>query len=120
MAFTVPQFNTLCAIRTGGSLVGAPRLEVLGNLAWGKRVNVSATGGTGIAGFLVMTMSLLLPAGTDVRGRQNASGPDSVEVPAGSGRFYLVTFVDDVGRGFANEHRCAELQQTGVWPTPIP
>jgi hypothetical protein len=57
-----------------------------------------------------------------------------VEVPSGSGRYYVVVAVDDVGRGFLNEHRYAlVLPYYGyypviivngwaapAWPTPIP
>jgi hypothetical protein len=70
-------------------------------------------------------MVLLLPKGTDVRDELNATGRDGVECPAGSGRFYEVIFVDDIGKGFPNEHRGATMEKTfgpgpTEWPTPIP
>ena len=73
-------------------------------------------------------MWLLLPALTDIRSVVTFPGGggskcDIVECPLGSGRFYLVISVDDVGKGFGNEFRCAAIQATnlyGVWPTPIP
>jgi hypothetical protein len=67
-------------------------------------------------------MFLLLPPGTDIRSGVLGTA-DDVEVPAGSGRFYEVEFVDDVGKGFANEYRVALLIQTtawGAWPLPYP
>lgn len=63
---------------------------------------------------------LLLPPLTDIQDCFNAGGPDTVEAPAGSGRFYLVDMVDDLGKGFANEHRFALMEKTGTWPSPIP
>jgi hypothetical protein len=48
---------------------------------------------------------------------------DLVEVPAGTGRFYRVQWVDDLGKGFDNEHRFALLLQTNTfspWPIPMP
>jgi hypothetical protein len=63
---------------------------------------------------------LLLPALTDIRDDQVGSFADLVEVPAGSGRFYQVLWVDDVAKGFANEYRGAHIYKTGIWPIPIP
>jgi len=76
-------------------------------------------------------MQLLLPALTDVRSGVVAAVPDFVEVPAGSGRWYQVYAVDDIGKGFANEHRIAVILAVSalvnptayagiVWPVPIP
>lgn len=62
----------------------------------------------------------LLPKGADIRDAKAASGPDLVECPVGSGRFYDVTFVDDIGLGFTNEHRFAQLRGIPTWPTPFP
>jgi len=114
-----PTFNLTCNLKTG-PLHTVTRLSPICNLAWGRRVNVASTGGTSEIGVPLVTVTLLLPALTDIRGPQSSGGPDLVEVPAGSGRTYLVAMVDDIGKGFANEHRAAVLQQTGIWPTPIP
>jgi hypothetical protein len=68
-------------------------------------------------------MWLLLPALTDIRATYTNGSFDVVDCPAGSGRIYAVVFVDDSGKGFANEHRVACLSQynaAGLWPTPIP
>jgi len=116
--FVVPQFNLVCDIWTGPPVTGpfvppagAPRLAGQScALVYGSRTNVSSTGGTTSAGVALQTMNLLLPGGTDVRGPQDATAVDVVECPTGSGRWYAVTFVDDIGKGWANEHRTASLQ----------
>jgi hypothetical protein len=126
MAFTLPTFNLTAAIRTNAATTGAPRLLTPCNLAYSRRIAnqlVSAVVSIPPGGFNP-AIYLLLPAGTDVRDGLNSSGADGVEVPAGSGRFYVVTAVDDAGKGFPNEHRVAVLSKTGnvlgFWPTPIP
>lgn len=63
---------------------------------------------------------LLLPPFTDIQDGFNGVGPDTVEIPAGSGRLYLANMVDDLGKGFPNEHRFAMVSKTGAWPTPVP
>jgi hypothetical protein len=121
MSFNLPQFNLHCNVWHAPAIppVGAPDLDTLGNLAWGRRVNVTSTGGTSFLGTPLLCMTLLLPKLTDVRG-DPAGGADVVEVPAGSGRFYRIVFVDDIGKGFANEHRAAVLQQHLPMPVPMP
>jgi hypothetical protein len=118
MGFTVPTFNLSVNVwRSGGTPPAPPDLVLFGNLAWGKRVQ------TGMADFdtlLSERIQLLLPAGSDVRSVVCAATADNVEVPAGSGRVYFVMFVDDIGKGFSNEHRVAVLQQRPTWPAPIP
>jgi hypothetical protein len=67
----------------------------------------------------VMTMDLLLPAGTDIRGTQDTVGCDIVEVPAGTGRYYWSLTVDDIGKGWPNEHRIAKIVAVlGSWVAP--
>lgn len=117
MAFSLPVFNLTCILRHGN---GDPQINSVCNLAWGRRVQVSSTGGTNSIGIQAITMSLLLPALTDVRGRLAPGGSDIVEVPAGSGRLYTAEVVDDIGKGFANEHRCALILQASPWPIPYP
>jgi hypothetical protein len=97
-----------------------PDVETVGNLAWGKRTAVPSTGGTSDIGIPLFTMTLLLPKLTDIRGDPFGNNSDTVGVPSGSGRLYLVAFVDDLGKGFDNEHRGAILQQILPWPVPIP
>jgi hypothetical protein len=123
MSFVVPAMPLLCNIWRAAAIppAGLPDVTSQCNLAWGRRVNVPSTGGTTLVGVPLMTMQLLLPAGTDIRGDPGVTNADVVEVPAGSGRYYTVAFVDDLGKGFANEHRGAILvQDKATWPHPTP
>lgn len=121
MGFSVPNFNITCNIWHPANVPpSAPDSTEDCNLAWGKRVS-SYQGVISTPNEPIMT--LLLPPATDIRGPQCAGGADVVEVPSGSGRFYTVLGVDDIGKGFANEHRAAMIAWTtafGAWPTPIP
>lgn len=121
MPFILPSFPIVCNIFTNGvAPPAAPRLsDAPCNLAWGKRTAVPSTGGTNVLGVPLFTMTLLLEKETDVRGRLAAGGSDTVEVPAGSGRIYECVYVDDIGKGFANEHRAVICLAT-VQPTPLP
>jgi hypothetical protein len=117
MGYRVPEFPIECQIY--GSLFGGDlRLTSECNLAWGQRVNAPSTGGTSEIGVPLITMVLLLPPLTDIRGPLSSTGADGVIVPSGSGRKYTVAFVDDIGKGFSNEHRAAILQQIAQ-PTPL-
>lgn len=134
MAFTVPDFNLPCNIYTGPWLTKVLRLSPMCNLAWGRRVNnTNLTGSFVPGGNVTILMTLLLPAGTDVRCAMQANPPvlDIIEVPAGSSRWYGVAAVDDIGKGFSNEHRGAVLTPIfpaldpvvfagSQWPTPMP
>jgi len=122
MSFSIPTFNLLCNLWDRGSPPpAAPRVSnVPCNLAWGRRISpVFEATSSGC-------LTLLIPAGTDVRGPQEAVGPDWAEVPAGSKRYYAVALVDDIGKGFPNEHRAALVAAhnfggaSGSWPTPYP
>lgn len=128
MAYRLPTFNIVCNI-SQPPVLGTPSIpdgpyrlyHQECQLTYGRRVNVVSTGGTGEAGTLVLSMNLLLPPLTDVRGPQDIGGFDMVEVPAESGRWYQVTAVDDIGKGFSNEHRTACLfALAGSWVPPYP
>jgi hypothetical protein len=84
---------------------------------------------------VVCSMLLLLPPGTDIQRNDDdlpTSTADTVEVPAGTGRYYYVLGVDDSGKGFPNEHRIARItpwtqalidyfgSSVPLWPTPYP
>jgi hypothetical protein len=145
--FRLPQFPLTCNLwRWGNAYTGAPDVVVKGNLTvrdyGGVRSFVRNTnaGATPALGFTeeITCVTLLLPARTDVRwgpptgpaGNQ----PDLVEVPAGSGRCYIVLYADDSGKGFPNEHRWAEITALAfsmaalsgnpwtapLWPFPTP
>lgn len=128
MAFRLPTFNLRCNISVSplGTSPGVPTppyriTDQLCQLTYGSRVNVVSTGGTTDRGVLVQCMNLLLPPLVDIRALQNGPNLDMVEVPSGSGRWYSVVFVDDIGKGFSNEHRTASLYAfNGSWPTPSP
>jgi hypothetical protein len=120
MAYKIPSFPLDVAVYTvqpDTSLV--LRLFVTGNLAWGKRVTVQFWP-LAQEGLPALFGILLVPKASDVRDYGSATGPDVVEVPVASGRFYAVRYVDDVGGGFPNEHRFAVLEKLIPWPTPIP
>jgi hypothetical protein len=118
MAYTVPTFN----LTANWNALGAghpPRMSSVCNLAYGKR-----TGAWGIdpslGSIACHYMQLLLPARTDINYAGSASGhADFVEVPTGSGCWYLTQDVNDVGRGFPNEFRVAVIFRQ-QWPSPIP
>lgn len=77
--------------------------------------------GTNVPGnALGQSMWLRLPKGTDIQDDKNGIGPDIVECPWTSGRFYYAAVVDDIGGGFANEHRFCVLIPFAPWPVPFP
>jgi len=133
MAFTLPDFNLTVDVYTGPWLTKTLRLSTLANLALSRRV-LQIQGGfdpSSAVETLTPLMTLLLPAGTDVRDRFQGGPYDLVDAPAGSGRWYVVAGVDDIGKGFPNEHRVALLAKVGasldgtefaglVWPVPMP
>jgi hypothetical protein len=69
-------------------------------------------------------MTLLLPPLVDIQdGFSPLPEGDVVEVPAFSGRYYRVEIVDDVAKGFPNEHRYAAISKADdlpPWPVPYP
>ncbi len=65
-------------------------------------------------------MLLLVAKGTDIRdGTYGVGNEDTVEVPAGTGRYYRVQNVDDVAKGFVNEYRAAAILRI-TNPLPLP
>jgi hypothetical protein len=142
MPYVVPAMPLAVNIWIANNVANPPDVVTVGNLSPGKRGNVNASPVTTNAtlGATVgqgLYMELLCPKLTDIRGCQNAGLECVVECPASSGRFYLVIWVDDVGKGFANEHRlaimvqCNELMVAATtfisifgnvppWPSPLP
>jgi hypothetical protein len=119
--FVEPTYNLTCGVWRFGSLTtGPPDLTVMGNLTWGRRVGAPSMSTAAILDNAAFTMVLLVPAGSDVRDVYSPPGNDTVEAPLGSGRFYYAAFVDDIGKGFSNEHRAVLLVKLGPWPAPIP
>lgn len=123
MAFVLPTFPIVCDIYSAGTPppAGTPRIAgqacQLRAPAANNMVLIASLG-------TVSSVSLLLPPLTDIRDQFNTpiNSADYVEVPAGSGRTYRVIWVDDIAKGFPNEHRYAILQKVlGLpWPTPTP
>jgi hypothetical protein len=130
MPYVLPSFNLTCEVygnsvpgfppgigtATGPRLTGQPCA-----LVYGRRVNPSGYGVTAPIPFQVSyCMSLLLPLLTDIRTGLDSGGTyDIVEVPSGTGRYYIVGDVDDIGKGWPNEHRSANLIKVpSVWVAP--
>lgn len=91
-------------------LVGVPC-----QLQLGERVNNQDTGVNAYFAYL------LCPKLTPITEQPPPMTPiPIVEVPQGTGRYYMVVWVDDVGKGFVNEYRQAQIQKMRPWPIPIP
>jgi len=123
LMYTLPAFNLTVNIWhwPHDRFTDPPDLVTTGNLAWGKRTASSTSNDFTFTGFGKLCPILLCPQRTDIRSQEKTGVVnDVVEVPAGTGRFYEVIYVEDLGRGFANEHRGAMISPTGGWPTPIP
>lgn len=120
MAFSVPEMPLTVGVYSANEDGKAGiRLFTPGNLALGKRVstqfwNWSYTGEAGV--FAV----LLCPKGTDIRDVFSAPFADYLEIPTGTGRWYIVDLVDDMGKGFDNEHRAVWCHKALIWPAPVP
>jgi len=133
MSFRPPAFNLTCNVWHDYTHVApayaAPDATFACNLSPGRRVIVSA-GGNVTQLNPRFAMELLLPKRSDIRAAWNAiATEDLVEVPAGTNRWYAVSAVDDVGRGFTNEYRLALIYvvpgpitftDVGAVPYPVP
>jgi hypothetical protein len=133
MGYSLPQFNLPVKLWRFPNIVTNPAdLTTVGNLV-GSRPDADPIPSVGIgtlaqrqvvASYFSRFMTLLLPKLTDVRPPQATGQGDVLEVPSGTGRYYWVASVDDVGKGFANEHRFAYLvplqspQMAGLFGLP--
>lgn len=143
MAFHLPTFNLTCNLWTAGNPVAnPPDVVVLGNLTpyrqglWAVSSAVATINVPSNYESPTQLTQLLLPPATDIRGYDTVAPavPTLVECPAGTGRYYIVYWVEDVGKGFTNEHRLALMQQATAplllafgnpwaapgWPWPMP
>lgn len=111
------------------TMYSAPDInKVKGCLSPGKRVMLSVPTPTSSPTFYEYPVELLLPPLTNISGETDVVFTSVVEVPTGSHRFYVVTYVDDIAKGFANEHRYILMNMFKVamvfidvtWPFPIP
>lgn len=113
----IPTFNLVCRVWYGFvpiPPIGAPNLD---------NVPCQLLAGEFVFGvYTPMDMFLKVPAGTNIHYSRTGAfvGADTVECPKGSGHYYRLTYVNDVARGFANQHRFAIMTEAGVPPTPIP
>jgi hypothetical protein len=123
MAFVLPTFNILVDIYGAGlpPPAGPPRATAVPAQLRAPAANNIVIVSVASAN---SAMVLLIAPLTDIRDGFNApiNSSDWIEAPAGTGRFYRVVFVDDIGKGFPNEHRFAILQKVLAvpWPTRIP
>lgn len=120
--YSQPVYNiTVNLWRFGTPTSDPPDDTPIANFAWGKRVNFH-DGATYPTQDWTPTMTLLVPTGENIRGDVNTDGePDTAEIPAGSGRFYEVLYVDFIGCGFPNEHLGAVVRMVrGMGPPPPP
>lgn len=132
MPFTLPNFNLACDVYTGPWATKVYRVTLSCNLAIGRRVQQVRVTDDNNESTYGAQASLLVPSLSDIRDGSCNLVNDFVEVPQGSGRWYVVMLVDDVGKGFANEYRMVTIGKIwqgvgGVgsypglfWPTPIP
>lgn len=120
MAYTLPTFIVPVNIwRSASSVLDPPDVEAVGNMQFGRAVRMTAME-TSETLPSYMVAYLLLPKDTDVRDNLMPGGADHVEVPAGSEIFYKVDFVENIARGFTNEHRVAVLVPDAPKPAPLP
>lgn len=140
MPFVSPTFAfTVNIWRRTVSRLAAPSVVSQGTLSQGRRsftIMSAASNGPAFGRSGMLFSELMLPKLTDIRPMNLTAvrEEDLVEVPSGSGRYYAVVWVDDVGKGFSNEYRLALLVKIDaytltllantwgaiVWPVPIP
>jgi hypothetical protein len=117
--YVQPTYNTDTNIwHAGTPISGPPDIFLKCNLSPGRLVGVDTFPGAQHPprGGL---MWLRLPNGTDIRDDAATNGADTVECPAGSGKFYTSIWVDDIGTDFPNMHRFAALAKLGKWTPPF-
>jgi hypothetical protein len=142
MAFNTPTFNLTVNLWSATLVTNPPTMSFLACLSPGRRTMLLAPSTLTNPVYVQVptwgpTSELMCPKGTDIRGAQNSGMTNVVECPAGSARYYLVLFVEDVGKGFPNEYRLALLKQCDFgtvaltdfqavfgtvppWPVPTP
>ncbi len=132
MAFRLPEFPITCDVYTGPWLTKVFRSTIDCNLAQGRRGTVLPDEEITTSVQKTGPMYVLFPPLADVRSLvQGIPHNDLLELPSGSGRWYIVLYVDDVAKGFANEHRYAMINQVSEnldftnyaglnWPIPMP
>jgi len=137
VGFSVPTFNLVVNLwRQPRTINLVPDRTFMANLAASRIVQAYAAIDVFFTNVPAPFAGLLCPKLTDIAGMWVAAlaGEDCVEVPAGSGRFYMVLTVEDVAKGFPNEYRHALICQLNSetilisgnpwgapsWPVPTP
>jgi len=127
MAYVIPSFNLVCALYSwadwGGVWppTGDPRkVDQVCALIYGRRVNSVVENDNvedkGTAG----AMNVVFPVGADVRGNERLDGPDLMECPTNSGRWYRVIQTDTIGYGWPNAHGTAWVAAIPAsWPNEV-
>lgn len=104
MPYRLPHFNlAINGWRNGSDTTGPADYTFMGGMNLGRRVvtGPDADLDVGIdSGFRY----LMCPKGTPIRSQFSTGAFDTVEVPAGSGFFYLVIDAERCGLGFPNEY----------------
>lgn len=128
MPFNLPTFNLAVNLWRPDHTPGTDPVDLtfMGNLNLGLRAYVQVDpetilDGTSLYPAQFLMVYLLCPALTDIRGPGgNLAFPllgDYVQVGHALPTLYRTMMVEDVAKGFANEHRLAVLyRQTTVWP----
>lgn len=122
MAFVLPTFNLQADVYTWANPPDwtAPRITVDCQLRAPSMTNIGSSIGQPN---IVPCMTLLVPPLTDIRDHWSTPGThgDYIEVPPASGRRYYALAMDDVGKGFPNEHRWVILVKLQfIQPVPFP
>lgn len=139
MGYTIPTFNLTCDIWTGPW--GTKSLRMAAEpcaMAIGRRAAIALNALGPYTDSATSPVLLLFGAGTDVRDSAAYANPgtvemrsDFIEFPIGSGAWYFVLGVWDVGKGWPNEYRVASIVKVGeywdstvfagvIFPSPMP
>jgi hypothetical protein len=107
-----PTFNlTINRWRNGVPTTAPPTAVLAGQFRVRGGVGLTRLG----QAFPTLARLVCLPKGTTVIGQTGGTNADTLEVPAGTGRYYTVEDHDDVARGFPNEYRLCLLIPTFTW-----
>jgi hypothetical protein len=128
-AYQLPQFPSVCKVwrgsltdyylvvhNTGSPALTGQKCEVVARWAQNLNVSFNTPANNNLAPQLLV---IYFPKGTDIRGMMDTTTYcDTVEVPSGSGRFYIVTDTFPVALDFENEFLAAAIIP-GELPTPF-
>jgi len=123
MAFRLPNFPLFCDVYDSAGPFTIPTTTPrMPNVRCQLRYLKIPQVANGIPWQGQSSILLLVDPFTDIRMNQPGQLPDWIECPPGTGRWYTVSSVDDIAKGFSNEHRAvAMVSRTdviGTWPIP--